>query len=377
MSFAGFTPIPVQYSPSATHILYARIHVGSKKGSAKRKDAALPEGRTLFLVNVPPDATEREITLLFKHAGTVERVIFDGDADAADEDVENESEDEDKEMVEDTQSEAEADEQPRKKRKFAKQKASAPQVVPLPTRTMRIIRRTGRSAHIIFLDASSLSRALASSTKPRPWPRDPEAPSGLDHYTVLYSALRPPLDIVKAHADTWMDLFEYEQTKKKQQSKYKKGEAIVDDDGFTLVTRGGAYGQTVGGGVGVASKKFQQTGSASKRSRKSKKEPKEKDSFYAFQVHEKKRKGAPGYSLAICSSHALYRTYGPEEEMGRGQGKSRKAQGVAQVQAILVPSCYFFTLWSTLSTVIIGFDSRLYMHLTLESSDNPSILYFN
>ena len=105
-------------------------------------------------------------------------------------------------------------------------------------------------------------------------------------------SLRPPLDVVKAHADSWMAHFEYEQARKKQQSKYKKGEAIVDEDGFTLVTRGGAYGQTVGGGVAVASKRFQREGAASgKRSRKNKKVPKEKESFYAFQIHEKKRKG--------------------------------------------------------------------------------------
>jgi len=35
-----------------------------------------PDGRTLFLVNVPPDATERELVLFFKHAGTVEKVVF-------------------------------------------------------------------------------------------------------------------------------------------------------------------------------------------------------------------------------------------------------------------------------------------------------------
>lgn len=288
-SIAGFTPLPVQYSPSATHILYARAHTGSKKGSAS-KSAALPEGRTLFLVNVPPDATEREITLLFKQSGTVERVVFDGDDEAVEEHADDES-DEDG-MDEDAQSEQEADEQPRKKRKISKDSKAAPQVVPLPPRTARILRRTGRSAHVVFLDASSLSRALTQPSKPRPWPRDPEAPSGLAHYTALYASLRPPLDVVRAHADSWMELFEHEQAKKRQQSKYKKGEAIVDDDGFTLVTRGGAYGQTLGGGVAVATKSFQKTGSTSKRARKNKKEPKEKEAFYAFQIHEKKRKGA-------------------------------------------------------------------------------------
>lgn len=288
-SIAGFTPIPVQYSSSSTHYIYARAHTGPKKAASESQQAALPEGRTLFLVNVPPDATEREVTLLFKQSGTVERVIFDGDGLAEDEEVFSDSDSEGED--EDMESEPEAEQaHPRKKRKVAKEEA--PQVVPLPTRTVRTLRRTGRTAHVVFLDASSLARALSapSSGKPRAWPRDPDAPCGLAHYAAAHAALRPPLDAVKAHADSWMAHFEFVQARKRQASKYRKGEAQVDADGFTLVTRGGAYGQTVGGGVGVASKRFQQTGTASKRSRKNKKEPKEKDSFYAFQIHEKKRK---------------------------------------------------------------------------------------
>jgi hypothetical protein len=37
----------------------------------------------------------------------------------------------------------------------------------------------------------------------------------------------------------------------------RAGEPEIDADGFTLVTRGGAYGQTRGGGVGVARRAFQ------------------------------------------------------------------------------------------------------------------------
>ncbi|KIP03076.1 hypothetical protein PHLGIDRAFT_130367 [Phlebiopsis gigantea 11061_1 CR5-6] len=289
-SVAGFTPIPIQYSSSSTHVLYARLHTGSKKGLGDRKQTHLPEGRTLFLVNVPPDATEREVMQFFKSSGTVERVVFEGEGETAEEHAEGDEESDEDE--EDAENEQEADEQPHKKRKLAKgaKPAPPPQVVQLPLRVARDLHKTGRSAHVIFLDASSLSRALSQPSKSRPWPRDPEAPTGLAHYMALYTALRPPLDVVKAHADSYMDMYEYDQAKKKRQSKYKKGEAVVDEDGFTLVTRGGAYGQTVGGGVSVASTRFQQTGSASKRTRKNKKEPKEKNSFYAFQIHEKKRK---------------------------------------------------------------------------------------
>jgi len=298
---SGFTLIPVTYASSSTHVIYARAHSGNKKfrpdSKGKGKAPELPEGRTLFLVNVPPDATERELSQLFKSSGTVERVVFEGDKDDFDE-VAEEEEDNDVDMddaQDDEEDDSENEEHPKKKRKTMKEQQPAPpQVVPLPPRPTRILRRTGGTAHVIFLDSSSLSRALVPPSKPKAWPIDSASPSGLAHYTALYSSLRPPLDVVRAHADSWMELFEFEQAKKKQQSKYKKGEAVVDDDGFTLVTRGGVYGQTLGGGVGVASKKFQdeiaREGGGGKRNRKNKKGPKEKETFYAFQIHEKKRK---------------------------------------------------------------------------------------
>ncbi|KAF7342027.1 Ribosomal RNA-processing protein 7 like protein [Mycena venus] len=279
-SVAGFSVLPVSYAGSSTHYIYARSHTGSKKNVSQ----ALPDGRTLFLVNVPPDATERELVLLFKGCGTVEKVVFDLDAqetlveqdDSDEEDEEDEAED--AEAVDDT-------EQPRKRRKLNKPQPL--KVIPLPSKPLRRLRPTGRTAHLVFLDASSLERALAPQPKTRPWPATSEEPSGLAHYAALYDSLRPPLDIVREHADSAMELYEFELKQTKQQTKYRKGEAIVDEDGFTLVTRGGAYGQTLGGGVAVASKQFQESGETSARNKK--KEPKQKANFYAFQKAEKQR----------------------------------------------------------------------------------------
>ncbi|KAG6845489.1 hypothetical protein H0H87_008386 [Tephrocybe sp. NHM501043] len=278
-SLNGFTVVPVTYSASSTHYIYARSHAGSKKTI----NSLLPEGRTLFLCNVPPDATERELSLLFKQSGTIEKIIFDleaGEPHHEDSDSEEEMED-----IEDTEIDAAAE--PRKRRKIAKD--AIPTVVPLPTAPLRVLRPTGRSAHLIFLDSSSLQRALSLATKPRPWPTISEEPSGLAHYVSLYESLRPPLDAVREHADSSIIAFEYDVQKAKQKSKYRKGEAIVDDDGFTLVTRGGAFGKTLGGGVGVATKQFQRSGQTSKRNRNTKKSEKEKKDFYAFQKAEKQR----------------------------------------------------------------------------------------
>ncbi|KAI0652501.1 ribosomal RNA-processing protein 7-domain-containing protein [Trametes meyenii] len=301
-SVSGFAVLPIAYSSTATHILYARKHSNSQhkdiKGKQREKATILPAGRTLFLVNVPPDATERELALLFKACGTVERVIFSTRTTGALQqeqlvDIEDDSASEDERVTDpgESQDEEEIAQRPKKKRKVIK--PEGPQVVPLPSPSIRILRRTGHTAYLIFLDESSLERALKPPQKPYTWPVDKETPHGPAHYASLYASLRPPLDVVRAHADSWMEAFEYGQAKKRQESKYHKGEAIVDEDGFTLVTRGGAYGKTLGGEVGVASKQFQveQAGGGSgKRRRKDKKEKKEKEAFYAFQIHEKKRR---------------------------------------------------------------------------------------
>ncbi|KAL1672516.1 ribosomal RNA-processing protein 7-domain-containing protein [Schizophyllum commune] len=286
---AGFTVLPVSYSKSATHYVYARAHQPPKK----QQDDALPAGRTLFLANIPPDATDREIITFFKPSGTVEKVVLDFDLAQEDVPVSSDSEDESMSEGEEGGQEAgedqNADERPRKRRRKDK-KPQPPTVVPLPEPPLRKLGHTGRSAHVVFLDASSLERALTPPASPRPWPTDPDAPIGLAHYTALYDALRPPLDVVRAHADTYMDLYEFEQARAKRKSKYRKGEAIVDEDGFTLVTRGGAYGQTLGGGVGVASKRFQQTGEARSNPGRKKKASKDKAGFYAFEKAERQRK---------------------------------------------------------------------------------------
>ncbi|XP_006456869.1 hypothetical protein AGABI2DRAFT_188666 [Agaricus bisporus var. bisporus H97] len=292
---SGFTPIPITYSSisdsSVIHYIYARIHSGSKKKEKYGKEG-LPDGRTLFLVNVPVDATEREVGKLFKSAGVVEKVVFgvgSGEEVGRDEDEEDE-EGEEEEEGENAETMEGDSEKPKKRRKISKEEP--PKVVPLPTVPLRTLRKTGGTAHVVFLDSSSLDRAVNSLSKPRSWPtttEEQEEPIGLSHYISLYDSLRPPLDAVREHADTSIEVFEYELAKAKQKSQYRKGEAVVDEDGFTLVTRGGAYGQTLGGGVAVASKKFQQTGETRTRNNK-KKEKREKETFYAFQKAEKQRK---------------------------------------------------------------------------------------
>jgi len=90
---------------------------------------------------------------------------------------------------------------------------------------------------------------------------------------------------VRTHADSAIGQFDFDLAVRKaalrRESKYKKGEALVDEGRFTLIVHGGAYGQAVGGSVGVASLKFvdeyakglhgKESGSKRKRYKKRKK----------------------------------------------------------------------------------------------------------
>lgn len=350
-TISGFFPFPVQYDRDTRHTLYVRAHVGSSRNASK---TPWPEDRTIFMVNVPPDATEREIVLLFKSCGTVEQVVFD--VDGPNEQVDPESDSDSADSSESDAASSSSSQSPaRKKRKMvasgsnAQPGASAshgqqrPTVVPLPVVPLRSLRRTGHTVHVLFLDASSCARALAlahpGSAKPVQWPihGDEERPRGLSHYIARYESARPSLDAVRAHVDSAMARFDFDLAAGKaalrRESKYKKGEALVDEDGFTLVVRGGAYGQAVGGGVGVASRKFMDEhakglhGKEGGSKRKRHKEGKEKAAFYAFQIHEKKRNGAylSGYLCSITVAlTGRYSLTGTETKVGGRQGGCRE-----------------------------------------------------
>lgn len=295
-----FSILPISYSSQATHYLYIRSH--SSKLKADTPDP-LPAGRTLFVVNFPPDSTERELITLFSKLGAVERVAFAGH-DRVQEVIEEEfmSEDEGEENgLMDAEMPEQDEEAPARPRKKRNDKPNAPpKVIPLPTTALRYLRRTGGIGHIVFASPKGLEAVLSvpKTSLPLPWPKfkasSSAEPLGLAHYISKHKSLRPPLQVVKDHADSSMEVYEYKvQQENKNKSKYKKGEAIVDEDGFILVTRGGAYGQTLGGGVGVASKKFmeeQKNGTAGgKRNRK--KKDQNKEGIYAFQVRERRIQG--------------------------------------------------------------------------------------
>ncbi|KIJ13644.1 hypothetical protein PAXINDRAFT_163608 [Paxillus involutus ATCC 200175] len=202
-----FTTILVAY-PKSTHIIYARPHI--RHG--------------------------HEISLVFKSSGSVERIVYDREG----------LDDEDEEGAG----------SPIDAKRTILPSYLCRQYFPL-----RTLHKTGSSAHVIFLDALSLEKALVAPPNRRSWPSL--------GYNALYGSRRPLLDVVKAHIDTSMDLFEFELAQAKKKT------------GFTLVTRSGE--------VGVASKMLQVTG---RTGTVKKKEPEGEEAFYAFQKVKKQRKEA-------------------------------------------------------------------------------------
>lgn len=290
-TIAGFHPLAVAYAPVAgakhvVHTMYVRAHTGDKD------DARLPGGRTLFVVNVPTDATHPALRTLFRKAGAVESIVVH-----------------DRAAEESAPTDAPAD-----------TKGQPPSVVELPALVPTALHASGANAHIVFLDASSLDRALQLpakfAAKPYPWPQPTsktEAPSdaeplGLAYLLTRYRMHRPEHDAIKAHVDSAIARYAWirehpqwlmEQRRRGDQATSAgvgiqgvstgPGGELLDEDGFTIVQKGSKYGRSGGdegsGTFAAITPEFEEM----MRLNPDAKKKKELVDFYRFQFREKKR----------------------------------------------------------------------------------------
>ncbi|KAJ3109002.1 hypothetical protein HDU96_007360 [Phlyctochytrium bullatum] len=209
-----------------THQLFFRLH-NTKASDADR----FPKGRTLFICNVPVDASARHFRRIFRRCGPIERVIF------------------------------------------AKRERN-PYVGP-----------AGGSAHVIFFEEEAAQRALAMRARKRVWSaelEDEETPTqgegeapylgqGLKKYEAYYEMSHPPVKVLEREVNAAMEKFEEMEQERERELERRRNQP--DEDGFILVTKGA-------GRKGKAANE-------SKRNRKAKK--KEVVDFYRFQMREAKR----------------------------------------------------------------------------------------
>jgi ribosomal RNA-processing protein 7 len=280
----------------------------------------------VFVINLPVDMTERDLRVVFSTWGVVESIEFDigssGDvlAKAVQGLPEDESDFEDEgdsENADGPDAAAAADnadhseptfisnlpraQRPRKKR---------PVTIPEVSELVLSPRQTAygpsglRTAHITYLDPTSITAADLPSTPisiekyGTDFTQNPN-PTGLAYYAALHASLRPALGTIKAYADSAMARFDHlHSLLLSSRAKEQGAGALVDEDGFTVVVRGGRYGRTGGrgdgvGGSGVAVAK---KGFGSKTAGSGKGGAAELPDFYRFQKTDRKRKG--GYFTA-------------------------------------------------------------------------------
>ncbi|PWN40682.1 hypothetical protein IE81DRAFT_316316 [Ceraceosorus guamensis] len=324
-----------------SQVLYIRIH--QEKG---RVEATTSQTRTLFVVNLPTDTTDRHVRAIFAKAGPIEVVQFwnqspgsvsedeDGmDAGGPDEGFQEQA----------GSSTSAATSSNVGKHRGGKKSSGPPAIVPLPPSDPRHPHRlhgTSVSAHVTFLDASCAQRALSlpdSTSWPDAWAdiRNAQSaaalaamedsrphgqkkrpgsagqaaleagqsvpPLGLEYFVSRYRAQRPTPDAITKHVDsviahyTWVK--EHPQAKDKggvPVASYGPDGEMLDEDGFTIVQRGGRFGRTAEGGADASGFK---SGPAARGSTvrengasgSGKKKSKELEDFYRFQIREKKR----------------------------------------------------------------------------------------
>ncbi|KAJ3194478.1 Ribosomal RNA-processing protein 7 [Irineochytrium annulatum] len=220
--------------PQPMHSLFMRLH--------SAKDNALPAGRTVYLSNVPVDATERHIKRLFRRCGTIEKVVFVG-------------------------------------------------------RNVKAVGKSGGTSHVIFYEEESAARALDMRARRRIWSdvleegddaEDDviEQSPGIQRWIAEYAAACPPLATLKREVNEYFVRFE----EMEEARRIEKEEASrrPDADGFVLVTRGvGRSANTIADGSGA-------TITAAKVDFAKKKHMEEKSksiaNFYKFQSKESKKK---------------------------------------------------------------------------------------
>ncbi|WFD32981.1 hypothetical protein MSPP1_004038 [Malassezia sp. CBS 17886] len=306
-SVAGFAVLPVRYAPLAAcehpvHYMYVRRHAGAS--------AELPAGRTLFVANIPVDATHGGLRDLFRKAGAVADIHVQGGRGAAPPGAEDDDDDDDA-----GEEEEEGHGGPPASAARRTGRRGPPRTRPIPSlgAASDAFTPSGASAHIVYLDASSVDRALQLPAKyaasPYAWPhsRASRKPSGLAFFMQRQRQLRPPLPLVKEHVDSAIARYAWIRAHPQWLLDQRQGGdgttslgvgiqgvstgadgELLDADGFTIVQKGTRFGRSGAGESGTfaaITPEFEEA----LRADPGKKKPKELVDFYRYQRREAKR----------------------------------------------------------------------------------------
>ncbi|KAI9258510.1 SSU rRNA processing protein [Sporodiniella umbellata] len=220
--FQGFKVLPIKTSDSVRHYIYARKH--HSQNSSQDKNA----NRTLFLLNLPVDTTDRHIHKLFK-GHTVTEIKYGSDTGSQ----------------------------------------------------LRKLLPSGSSAHVVFKHPNDVTEVLSMQRVEKKWAKEneKEQPLGFSRYTLKHKLSRPDAKELQNEVDTFMVKFKEDEYKKERETLERMNQ--MDDDGFTVVVRHKKNKTTAGDiSVSAISAEMAETMRA--------KPKKELINFYRFQTREKK-----------------------------------------------------------------------------------------
>ncbi|KAJ2892013.1 hypothetical protein IWW38_003383 [Coemansia aciculifera] len=264
----GYKVLPVQISDSAsTHYLYFKQH------TSKREDPLLPSSRTIYISNVPADATERDLRRLFQGVARVARVVFHA---VVGQDAVKTAAATARAVNELAASTSKGGKGGKKGAKNNTKAAAEDVKAPLAP-----LLSSGGSAHVVLLEDAELSAVLAMKAGVREWAMGNS--QGLARHMLDYSAARPATDAVRADVDAFMARFEEAQYERDRMLAQQQN--VADADGFIPVVKRARGGKNTDGTASVTAMSTDEAREAGA----ARKEPATFANLYRFQARERKR----------------------------------------------------------------------------------------
>lgn len=161
--FQGFKVLPVitdENNKSVRHYFYIRKHESKSLVDEDIKD------RTLFMLNLPADTTERHIKKLFKGHG-IDQITFSDSGSSVSEDYWK---------IQAKQQQQQLDEAAnKKKKKHQKQQKQQEEQKEPQVRELRKLFTSGSSAHIVFSTDDDLTQVLSMRRVEKKWAKEDES----------------------------------------------------------------------------------------------------------------------------------------------------------------------------------------------------------
>ncbi|TVY16785.1 Ribosomal RNA-processing protein 7 [Lachnellula arida] len=233
-TISNFTILPILLPPSpalshqpktTTHTLYIRPN--------NPKIPTEADARSLFVVNVPVDATVAHLKGVFAHlsggvVGRVEDVIFEGQS-----------------PISPKKSTAIVE----RKRKREEEQEDLAQAQELPCTWDREARKSGGNAVVVFVDGRSMEGVLKSVRKLHKSKAYPlwghgissKVPAlGSSRYAGHHALRYPDPRTLQRNVDAFMTAFNAGEMQRQREAKRLRN--VPDEDGFVTVTKGGRVG---------------------------------------------------------------------------------------------------------------------------------------